>query len=160
MAKSKRPATTIMLPHARAQQLRDLAKNEAVSVVELIERFINRAIEEGDLADNLPRFPIWASGMKVVCVLDNIVLPALTPGTARVLADVIMSYVNLEKSQNSKPAKLRDGTILMVRRAGRGLAIIAKDVDGALNQASMTLQMGRDLARQLRKQADLAESTS
>ena len=160
MIKSKRPATTIMLPHARAQQLRDLAKNEAVSVVELIERFINRAIEEGDLADNLPDFPIWASGMKVVCVFDNIALPALTPGTARVLADVIMGYVNLDKSQDSKPVQLRDGTILMVRRAGRGLAIIAKDVDGSLNQASMTLQMGRDIARQLRKQADLAESTS
>src|ERR1035441_394202 len=100
MAKLKRPATTIMLHPARAEQLRQLADNKGVSVVELIERFINRAIEEGDLADKLPGFPIWASGMKVVCVLDNIALPTLTPGTARVLADVIMRYVNLDKSQN------------------------------------------------------------
>ena len=148
-----------MADHARAKQLRRLAQNKGISVVELIEYFINRSIDEGELKDGLPDFPILARGKIVSCQLGRLVL-RLSPPAAQSFANLIMQYVNLEKDHNSKPSRDRDGNTMMVRRAGRGLMIIDKRADGTIIQTSMTLQMGRDIARQLCKQADLAESTS
>src|SRR4051812_19223650 len=158
-----RPLTTITLPSSRAQQLHELARNaddgkggKGITVSELIDRIVNRAIADGELPDSTPGCLIWSNDHHLVCAtLGEIMLPVMLPAVARDLASAILSHL----SPPSKATAFKLGrSLLGIKRSGKGIVIThLKNPGAAPAKFTTTPGIGRDLARQLDKAADEAE---
>lgn len=147
--------TTLMVHKARADQIRFEAEKRGISAAEMVEALINLGIEHGHLPDHLPGFAIYPDPVDgVTALLGEVQLPSLSPASARVFADALVVNVNKEGRHRSQPAKLHDGSVLMIGRAGRGLVITRLPSPGAeVQKVTMTTSMARDLARQLKHAA-------
>lgn len=144
-----RPLTTVSLPIERVTQLRALADVGGTTIVGLIESLINRAIEEGELPDELPGYRVEGSGGFVSVTIPGHTFFPLLVDFARKLAAVVASGGKF---------LFPDGSTMLVLRVGRGIAIGAKDKDGNLfAKSTMTPAMAADLARMIRKAADASE---
>ena len=154
-----RPITTITLPRARAEQLHELAKRaddgKGISLSELVDRLVNRAIAEGDLPDSTPGTTIWVNSHDLVAAMLGEVTLLLPAAVARKLAAAILEH--LDPPTKVQAYKL-GSQLLAINRAGKGIVIAHVKEPGATPQKFTTTPgIARDLARQLTRVADEAE---
>lgn len=153
-----KPATSITLPVERAAQLHTLADALGVTVSEAVEHLINREIAAGTIPDELPGFEIKIAEKHVWLTMPDFGFPPLHPAHARYVADLLCHIADHGTAGRGNVLGLADGMRLIVGRKGRGVLLIGQD--DALDRtckASMTPQMARDLARQIRKAANQAQ---
>lgn len=83
--------TSVSLPAERLAQLRALADRHGVSAVEIIERAIRQAVEEGEIEDTLPGFAEVAvvDDDRLFVSIRDASLPLLDGDRARLIAAVI-----------------------------------------------------------------------
>lgn len=159
---TSRPVGTIMMPTARLAQLRTLAslREPPVSVNELIEQLINHEIEAGGLPDELPGFTVGIVPHGGGFAVEFTMAPGFgfermrSPDAlaiAGLLDDVSTTGTARGKSVGTAPHQIK------IVRVGRGVVIAGLEPN---QRRSLTPQMARDLARQLRRAAAAALEAS
>jgi len=141
----------IKIPDERATQLKALADREAITVTDLLGRFINREIKVGRLPDETPGFRFKPIGRKVQIEIDGIKAPAIPHEDARSLAD------QLER------IAIKGGAFLdadapgsfQVGRVGNGVYLQFVS-NGAKARRVLAPSVTLDVARQLRRAAKAA----
>src|SRR5664280_1071985 len=138
-----RPNSTITLPIERAEQLRDLAADQNLSLTELIGKLINAEIEKGHLPDQLPGFTVKTARSRVAFQIGGVVAK-LKADEARDLANELDG----DNPTNTIRMTLLDESAVTVSRKGRGLIIEAHDLAARKKaKRSVTPDLARDLAR-------------
>lgn len=145
----------IRLSPARGEQLRLLARHRGKSITSVIEDVITAAIEDGELPDHTPGFPIFAVVGGVLFRSPDFELPLMPPQHARQIAH------SLERAADcSEPggARFRIGDAdFGIASNGRGVVLVRGSVETGTKSA-ITRGVARDLARQLRTAADQASA--
>jgi hypothetical protein len=154
--KRERTASPIMLPAERIAQLRTLAAAEGITVIELIERWINAEIAAERLPDILPNFEVTAVEGRVWFTVKDFSFPTMTPVQAEQIANTLLE---IAKANDTTGLKAKFGTgedeiSLEIARKRRGVLISGEDArtERAV-KASLTPGMARDLARIIRNEA-------
>lgn len=150
-----------MLPIERAAQLKALADARQLGLNELIEGIITDGILAGEIPDATPGFdvrPVKAREPAVsFSVQGRFGFSRMRSTEARLLADALEAVADGRSVGKALDAKKRDSSFKIARK-GRGLILVGEDASGEIGRHSITPGIARDLARQLRKAADQAES--
>lgn len=153
-----RPVGTVMLPAARLGQLRTLAglREPPISVTELIEDLIGREVEAEVIPDELPGFTIGILPHREDLVVSFTMeqgfgYERMRSSDAVAIANVL-DDVSTAGAARGKSIGTGDDQIRIVR-VGRGVVIAGTEPH---QRRSLTPRMACDLARQLRKAANLA----
>jgi hypothetical protein len=154
---AERQKATIGLPLERALQLKALAQHENLSITEVIEEMLQRAMTEGKIDDALPGFSIKTvpelGGVQFWFQVDrkhSTGLGAVKPRVARAVADMIEEVATVEP--RGKKLEL-PGAAVYIGRKGKGL-VLGIFYDGELQgRRGLTERMALDIVRLLRKAA-------
>lgn len=154
--KRARTASPIMLPAERIAQLRTLAEAKGITVIELIERWINAEIAAERLPDILPNYEVAAVEGRVWFTVKDFSFPTMTPVQAEQIANALLEIAEANDIAGKK-AKFgtgEDEISLKVARKGHGVLISGEDAQTERTvKASLTPGMARDLARIIRNEA-------
>lgn len=154
------PRTTITMPRPRFEQIEAIARHRGLpNAAAVISAWIDRAIDEGEIAPALPGLTCQRLGDGFFVSIHDTVLPIIPPNKARVLAAVLSAAGGESDPELSfemvpgKPAVLDLGDHhLAVSRAGRSVRLIAKPKDGTDSTlASVSPSFAAEIARQIRE---------
>jgi len=154
--KRERISSTIVLPAERSAQLRTFAEAEGITIVELIERWINAEIAAERFPDILPNFEVTAVEGRVWFTVKDFSFPTITPVQAEQMADTLLEMAEAKDatSKNAVFGTAGDEISLKVTRKAHGVLLSCKDIQTELAvKASLTSGMARDLARIIRNEA-------
>ncbi len=148
----RRPNTTITLPVERLAQLKLLADQRGLSLVETVEQLINEAAATGAIPDELPGYRVsrTAEG-RVVLTIGDRPLAALGTQQALTLADLFEGVA--DRSAPGGKAVTIGTDELKIARVGRGVVLAVEGATGPISKRTMTPGMAKDLARHIRREA-------
>lgn len=148
------------MPRARFQQIEAIARHRGLpNAAAVIGAWIDRAIDEGEIAPALPGITVQPVGGEFFMTLNDTVLPTIPANKARVLAAVLSAAAgesDPELSFSMTPGKPVVMELpehhLMISRAGRSVRFVAKPKaggDGILSSVSLSFAV--NMADQIRE---------
>lgn len=169
MSASARLRSTISLPTPRINQLHALAEKRGLpSPAALVEAWINRAIEEGELPSGFTGYSAEViGGGQLAIVIAMKCLPFMSAKKARMLAAILSAaagQTDPELDFTMPPGRpisldLDNGWMILIGRAGPGLRFVLKEKAEGAEGITFTspASLAADLADMIR--AAIREAT-
>lgn len=153
------PRLNLTLPAERYEQLKRLADRHGITITALVERLINEKIAAGELADELPGFTVEVARHRRPAIrvdLGGFGLPLVAADDAVALASALDEVAERPTPGGKHFAPAR-GPSLKAARVGKGVVVVGCDEAGLeIGRRAITVAMAHDLARQVRRAAQLA----
>jgi hypothetical protein len=155
----KQNVNTVALPVPRHAQLKEIADKRGVSIADLIGQFVNQSIQKGEIADITPGLEVNIGGEpgtgtpKVTLPIGEF-LSRMAPAVARQLADVLEDP---EKGKLLFSSVIENPNVVgwdKLRVSGKGVALVLSSIKSG-ESVTMSRSIAKDVARQLRKTADV-----